>query len=563
MHKIFAWHIIKSSSYKRLVILLYSFLFCFIIIALRLISVTKNLDDVNDKLVVNKANTLFARKEILDCKGNILALNLPITSLFANPKKIKNPEEVAENLTKIFKDLDKNKILKLLKSDKSFVWIKHNISPYLKQKIEKLGLIGIDFEHKQKRIYPFGNLLSHIIGYVGIDYEGLAGIEKYYDLFLKGEKQEENSNISNQNLTLSIDIRIQNILSEEMEKTMKDFSAKAAVGIIADPNSGEIIAMVSKPDFDPYFPEKSNSQELFNNASLGVYESGSVFKTLIMAIAFDSGNLSLNDAYDLTEMSIGRYHIKDYHPLKGFHSVGEIFLHSSNIGISQILLEVGENNFKKYLEKLKLFSKLDIELPEKAKPIIPNVNSKWNDLSMATMSYGYGMSFSPLHIVQALLPIVNGGYFYPLTLIKKDKKANLKPEKIFNKDTTKQMKKLLRLVVAQGTGRKADIKGYYIGGKTGTTNKIQGKTYANNKRMSSFFGVFPLTNPKYIAYIMFDEPKGNKESFGFATAHFTAAPTVGRVFERIITLNGIEEIDENTKEVKEIEDINYKISDAI
>ena len=280
-------------------------------------------------------------------------------------------------------------------------------------------------------------------------------------------------------------------------------------------------------------------------ASLGIYEMGSVFKSLTMAVAFDTNKIAMNDAYDISYMRVGGFNIKDYHPMLGWHSVSEIFLHSSNIGVSQIIFEVGKNNFKSYLKKLGLLDQLKIELPERGIPLFPS-DKRWSDLTTATMSYGYGMSISPLHFMQAMVPVVNGGVMYDLTLIKRQDQR-LVGTRVFNENTSKQMSQLFRMVVQEGTGRKAEVKGYYVGGKTGTAEKLSSdahgkKRYLKNSRTSSFLGLLPAVNPQYLVYIMFDEPKGTKESFGFATAGWTAAPTVGRVFERMVSLYGIEPI---------------------
>jgi cell division protein FtsI (penicillin-binding protein 3) len=343
---------------------------------------------------------------------------------------------------------------------------------------------------------------------------------------------------------------------------MREFRAKGDVGIIADPNNGEVLAMISKPDFDPHHPNNAKPEELFNMASLGVIETGSVFKALTIAVGFDTNIVRLNDAYDTSYMKIGKFQLKDYHPMKGWHSVAEIFMHSSNIGVAQIILEVGKVEFKRYLKNLGLLDQLQIELPERGRPLFPS-DSRWNDLSMATMSYGYALSISPLHFVQATIPVVNGGKMYPLTLLKKEPQSFIEGTRVFSEETSKNMKKLLRGVVQNGNSKKAEVKGYLVGGKTGTAEILLNGRYIKNARRSSFLGIMPANDPKYIIYIWFDEPKGNKESFGFATAGWTAAPAVGRVFERMVTLYGMEPVDELSPEVQDIINIQYKIEDEI
>lgn len=555
---IFAWDICHNNAKIRVAIVIGCFSLCFLTLAYRLIIIASN----DYKFRQHYQKSASFRKEIVDRNGHLLAVNLPSSSLFANPRKVIEPEKSLDKLAKILPDIDKKKLLQQLNNDKSFVWIKRDLSPKTQAEIFDLGMPGFDFEREQRRVYTFGNLLSHIIGYVGRDFTGLAGIEKSYDKFLTNAELSETKPDQTKPLELTIDVRLQNILSEEIERILQEFKAIGAVGIIADPNNGEILALVSKPDFDPHHPHAATSEQLFNRASLGVYESGSVFKALTMAIGIDIGCITTNDVYDVSYMRVGKFQVKDYHPHQGWYTVPEIFLHSSNIGVSQIILEIGKNNLKKYLKTLGLLDQLQLNLPERATPLFPSDN-RWNDLSTVTMSYGYGLSISPLHFMQAMLPVVNGGNFYPLTLIKSDNKTPKIITKVFKENTSNEMRKLLRLVVKEGTGKKAEVLGYLVGGKTGTAEKLAGKKYTKNSRISSFFGILPASNPKYVIYIMFDEPKGTKESFGFATAGYTAAPAVGRVFERMVALYGLQAEDENSKEVQNIINVKYKVEDEV
>ncbi|MCC8398216.1 MAG: penicillin-binding protein 2 [Rickettsia endosymbiont of Labidopullus appendiculatus] len=540
---IILWDICDDNTKIRLFIVSFCFTVFFCGLSYRLIIVaTKGY--VKPEYQVKNSNF---RKEIVDRNGNLLAVNLPSSSLFVNPQKVINPEQCLEKLSKILPEIDKTKLLAELKSNKSFVWVKRDLLPKEQEAILNLAMPGFSFEQEQKRIYTFSNLLSHVIGYVGRDLVGLAGLERSYDKFLTNSDSDlAQPDQLKKPLELSIDVRLQNILNEEIDKTLKEFNAIGAVGIIVNPNNGEILAMVSKPDFNPHYPSSAKPEELFNMASLGIYEMGSVFKTLTMAVGFDTDAIAMNDAYDISYMKVGSFNIKDYHPRHGWHSVPEIFLHSSNIGVSQIMLEIGKNDFKKYLKKLGLLDQLKIELPERGTPLFPP-DKRWSDLTSVVMSYGYGISISPLHFIQAVLPVVNGGTLYDLTLIKRQDER-LVGTRIFSEKTSKQMSELFRFVVKEGTGRRADVKGYLVGGKTGTAEKLTAdghgkRRYLKNSRMSSFLGLLPSSNPQYVIFIMFDEPKGTKESFGFATAGWTAAPTVGRVLERMVSLYGIEPVE--------------------
>jgi len=545
------WNVCSKNTKIRLLMVICGFSFLFCILSYRLIIVATNVYDKN--LQAFKKSNQF-RKEIVDRNDNLLAVNLPSASLFANPQIVLDPETSVKKLAEILPDINKSKLLTDLKSNKSFIWVKRDLLPSQQEKITNLGLLGFDFEEEQKRIYTFSNLSSHVIGYVGRDLTGLSGLELAYDKYLtnsdldlteRGKEKEP--------LKLSIDIRLQSILSEEIDRTLSQFSAIGAVGIIANPNNGEILALVSKPDFDPHYPNLAKPGQLFNMASLGIYEIGSVFKSLTMAVGFDTGAINMNDAYDISYMKVGGFQIKDYTPRQGWHSVPDIFLHSSNIGVSQIMLEVGKNNFRKYLKKLGLLDQVQIELPERGTPLFPS-EKRWSELTSATMSYGYGISISPLHFVRAMLPVVNGGILYDLTLLKRGDEQ-LEGTRVFSENTSKQMRQLFRSVVREGTGKRAEVKGYLIGGKTGTAEKLSSnggkKKYLKNSRTTSFLGVLPASKPEYVIYIMIDEPKPTKETFGFATAGWTAAPTAGRVLERMISLYGLEPIEQQCEEAVE------------
>jgi len=342
-----------------------------------------------------------------------------------------------------------------------------------------------------------------------------------------------------------------------LDTTIAEFNALGGVVIIADVTNGEVIASVSKPDFNPNDVSKAKADNLFNRASLGVYELGSIIKGLVLSVGFDTGQITLSDLYDLDNnvLAAGK---KDYHKRTGWNSVAEIFMHSSNIGLGQIALEVGKNNIKDYWEALGLFSTLQIETAERAAPIyLPY--KKWRDLNLITMSFGYNLAISPLHFVQAMIPVVNGGYYYPLTLLKRASVSPVKARQIFNTETSVIMNKLLRLNVSQGTGKKANVAGQLVGGKTGTAEKLIDRHYSKNHRYSSFVASFPSISPKYIVFVMLDDPKGTKETFGFATAGFTCAPMVGRIISRLAAAYAMPSFNEEDPDIQKALTIDYQL----
>ncbi len=533
------WDNCHGSMITRLTIVAIGFAICFSLVSVRLIAVAMTSPHERHGIIAKNTQ----RKEIVDRNGKLLAVNIPTSSLFANPQHMVNIKQDIMRLAKAIPGIDIKKLLMEVKPDKTFVWIKRDLGPTEEKTINDLGIAGFYFEKEDRRLYTYGNLLSHILGYVGRENVGLAGVEKMYDDFLSNKDVENNS----LNLKLTIDVRVQNIVSEELDNIMTEFRAPSGIGIVADPNTGEIIALVSKPDFDAHHVNQATKEQLFNNATLGVFEMGSVMKTLTMAIGFDTGTINLNDAYNLSGLRVANFNVKDLHPVSGWHSVGEIFLHSSNIGVAQIALETGQEAFQSYYKKLGLLDKLQLELPETSSPLYPR-NMNWNDLTLTTMSYGYSISMTPMHFIQAAIPAVNGGYMYPLTLVKKDG-AKRDGVRVFKESTSDAMRKIMRLVVAYGTGRKANVKGYLVAGKTGTANIQEGKHYVTNARRSSFLSVTPAMDPKYVIYVMLNKPLPTKDSYGYATAGWNAAPATRNIISRMMALYGTKAYNEDDPEI--------------
>ena len=548
-----AWDTGNKALVSRLMFLIICLALCFFAVGYKLIVVA--LTTPQEKHIYAKGD--YFRREIVDRNGVLLAINVPGSSAYANPKKMIDINEAVEKLTKNVAGIDKKKLIRDLKETKTFAWVKRDLTSKEQKTIHDLGIPGIYFEEEKKRVYTQGAVLSHLIGYVGRDNDGLAGLEKSYDEFLTATKLQNKGD--EEPLRLTIDSRVQNIVHEELSKTIATFRAAAGIAVVVDPNNGEVIAAVSMPDFNPHSPAQASADQLFNRYSLGVYEFGSIMKALTMAICLDADKVHLTDAYDLTSMRVANFNLTDYHKEVGFHSVPEIFLYSSNIGMAQIMLETGKADFKKYIDRLGMTEKLAIELPEKATPIVPRYD-KWTDLSMTTMSYGYGMSVSPLHFINAGIPVVNGGKMYPLHFVKQE--VPIVGTQVLKESTSEDMQKLMRLVVSKGTGRKAEVKGYFVGAKTGTAEKREGKRYVKNRRDASFFAIAPASDPKYAIFIMLDDPKPTKETFGFATAGWTAAPLVKNIISRMVTLYGISPYtgDEDAKIEEELH-VEYQIDE--
>lgn len=525
--------------HKRLPIIISCFLLCYATIIFRLCDVAFFDYTTTASDPFNRASIFqFKRNNITDRNGVLLATNLKTASLYANPSIIIDADEASQALATVFPELNTEDLLSKLQSDKKFIWIKRNLTPNEQYKANRLGIPGLFFEEEERRIYPHGSLLSHLVGYTDIDGEGLSGIEKEFNAKLK------NVYNATQPLALSVDVNIQHIVHQSLAKAMKTYRAAAATGIVLKVENGEVLAMASLPDFDPHFPAHSTRNENFNRATFGVYEMGSTLKPFTLAMALDSGSISLNDSYDVsTPISVANYTIKDLHQKKKNLTIPEILTYSSNIGTAKIALETGSDIQQHYLERLGLLSPLPIEIPEKSSPLLPET---WRDINTMTISYGYGLAVTPIHIAQATATLVNGGYFYPATLLLQSTPSTMAPDKILSDKTTEYMQRLLRQVVQQGTGKKADAQGYLVGGKTGTAKKLndQGQ-YSEDKTLSSFVGVFPMNNPQYVVMVVLDEPKGKLDSFGFNTGGVTSAPVVKEIITHMAPILNISPVIDN------------------
>ncbi len=489
--------------------------------------------DADEKFMEEVSSPItLARNDIVDRNGLTLATTLATQSLFANPHIILDPENTAKKIARIFPDLNEKDIVHKLKRDCSFVWIKRNLTPKEESAANNLGIPGLYFQPEQKRIYPYRNLLAHIVGYVGIDNKGLAGIEKYFDKELRNTEEHKEP------VQLSVDLRLQNIVYEEVKQGMEKFNAIGASGMVLDLSSGEIMAMISLPDYDPNRMRNPSDNALFNRASLGSYEMGSTFKTFTTAMALDYSVCNLNDGYDASHpIQFANYTIRDDHPKNRWLSIPEIYTYSSNIGTVKMIMDVGKERQQTFLRKIGLMSPVHIELPEVGAPHYP---IEWSELSSMTISYGHGMSVTPLHLLRAFASIVNGGTTEQLTLLKNGNANAPKGERIISEKTSRQMRRLMRMVVQYGTGKQADVPGYRVGGKTGTAEKINANGgYSHKANLAVFVSTFPVDNPKYVVLVMIDEPKGNKASYGFATAGWVAAPVVGNIISRMAPMYGI------------------------
>ncbi len=472
------------------------------------------------------------RVDITDRNGLVLSTSLKTASLYADAREITHPEKAAQAIMSVLDGFDTQKLTARLSGGKSFVWLRRNLAPKEQQAVNNLGIPGLYFQDEYVRVYPHANLMSHVLGFVGVDNNGLAGVERFFDEQLRHTQKTEP-------LALTLDVRIQHLMHAELSKAVASFNAIGAIGVVADVTTGEIISMVSLPDFDPNHPTRTPPEALFNRAALGTYEMGSSFKTFTVAQALETGAVSMQDGYDATNpIRVASFTISDFHPKSRWLSVPEIFAYSSNIGTVKMAMEVGVEAQKRFFDQLGLLKPVNIELRERGLPQYP---SRWEKISMMTISYGHGISVTPLHLVQAYVGLLNEGRQHPLTL-QRSHTEKAKESQIISRETSHKVRRLLRSVVQYGTGKNAEAPGYRVGGKTGTAEKISGRGYSDKARIASFMGAFPMDDPRYVVLVMLDEPKGNKSTYGYATGGWVAAPVASRVIAQMGPLLGIQPI---------------------
>ncbi|MFI4971401.1 MAG: peptidoglycan D,D-transpeptidase FtsI family protein [Hyphomicrobiales bacterium] len=507
------------------------------VIALRLVMFAEQSDGHSARRSVGADALATARPDILDRNGQILATDVKAPSLFAEPRKLIDVDEAEELLTAVLPDLDGNEMRERLSSKRGFVWLKREISTKQQQEIHRLGIPGVGFLTENKRVYPNGPVVSHEIGHVNIDNQGIAGIEKWLDgqglaaLHLAGLATDR----LQRPVQLALDLRVQFALRDELVAAREKFKAKASSGVIVNVNTGEIVALVTEPDYDPNNPREANDPTRINRLTTGVYEMGSSFKSFTLAMALDSGKVTLDSKFDArSDLHYGKFTIHDYHAQHRILSVPEIFTYSSNIGTARMALSLGVDYHKAFLKKLGQLDRLRTELPESAEPLVPK---NWGELNTVTIAFGQGLSVAPLQAVMGIAALVNGGKLIPPTFLKRDQAAaDRLATSVIKPETSDKMRYLMRLNVEKGTATRANVAGYYVGGKTGTSEKVVGGRYSKTKVLTSFTAIMPADKPQYLLLIMIDEPQGLAETHGFATSGWNAVPVGAKVIERVAPL---------------------------
>lgn len=477
------------------------------------------------------------RATIMDRNGVILATSLMTTSLAVRPARVPDPIDAARKLAPIFADLSVEDLIDKLTSNSPFLYIHRKLTPKMEAAVMELGIPGLEFERDETRVYPHGNLVSHILGYTDVDGNGLSGIEQGLETRLRQ---------SSQPIKLSIDLRFQHVVHQELAQAIETFKAIGGAAVVMDAKTGEVLSLVSMPDFDPNRPAASPSKNLFNRATYGTYELGSTFKIFNTAMALETGTTTLNAGYDATDpIRISRFQIRDYHAKARFLTVPEIFIYSSNIGSAKMAIDAGPPAQKAFMETLGMLKPIALEILETGKPQTPDV---WSPISTMTISYGHGLSVTPLHLVSGVASVLNGGLYFPPTLLARDE---VPPgRRVISENVSFDMRRLMRLNAVSGSGTKALVPGYMVGGKTGTAEKPNAGGYQRRALISSFVAAFPMTDPRYVVFVVLDEPTGNADTAGYATGGWVAAPSVGRIIENVAAIAGIQPIDEDQPEIQ-------------
>jgi cell division protein FtsI (penicillin-binding protein 3) len=486
------------------------------------------------------ASVATARPNIVDRNGEILATDIKTASLFAEPNKMVDPDEAAELITSVLPDIDAAQLRKRLSTNAGFVWVKREITPKQQQELHDLGIPGVGFLTESRRFYPGGPAAAHIVGLVNIDNEGIAGIEKAIDERGLGDLHGAGfatKGVDLQPVKLSIDMRVQHILRDELVGAMQRYQSLAAMGVIVNAKTGEVMAMASLPDFDPNNPVDANKPDRLNRLTAGTFELGSVFKSFTFAMALDSGRVKMSDSIDARfPIRVGRQQIRDYRGKARFLTVPEVFKFSSNIGTAKMALAVGQHEQQEYLKKFGLSTRLKTDLPEVATPQVPK---RWSQATQLTVSFGHGIAITPMQAAMADVALVNGGHllsptFYP----RSQEEALADSTQMISKHTSDQMRWLFRYNAVNGSGRNGDVPGYVVGGKTGTAEKIINGRYVEGTYLNSFLSTFPMDDPQYVMLITIDDPKPEKPGLP-ALAAWNAAKVSSNVIRRAADILGV------------------------
>nr|CAD6617086.1 penicillin-binding protein 2 [Rhizobium sp. TCK] len=481
---------------------------------------------------------MASRPDLLDRNGEVLATDIRTVSLYAEPHKIVDADEVIEKLATVLPDLDARSIYGKLSSKSHFQWLRRQLTPKQQSQILALGIPGIGFRPEKRRFYPGGATAAHVVGHVNIDNRGVAGMERYVDsqgladLAAVGMTSDQPL----EPVRLSIDLRVQSIVREVIYSSIDKYQAVGAGAVVLDVHTGEVIAMASAPDYDPNTPAAGAEEGWLNRMSNGTFEMGSTFKAFTTAMALDSGKVKMTDSFDARfPIRIGGFTIKDFHGKGRMLTVPEVFQYSSNIGTAKMADVVGIEGHKEFLTRLGLLTRTQTELPEVAMPSQPR---EWKKIHSVTISFGHGVSTTPLQTAVAVAALVNGGKLIPPTFLPRTRdEADVVAQRVMKESTSEDMRFLFDWNATKGSGKRALVEGFNVGGKTGTAEKVVNGRYSNEKNFNVFIAAFPIHEPQYAVLTFIDEPKTGEG--GGRTAGLNAAPMVQDIISRSAAILGV------------------------
>ncbi|MCJ8054757.1 penicillin-binding protein 2 [Shinella curvata] len=536
----------RKQARQRLAIMIGLFTVAYGILGARLIQY--GISEPIQSASIGAGHAVASRPNIIDRNGLLLATDLNMVSLYAEPRRIIDADEVVEKLAMVVPNLDWSETHRKLRSQSAFQWLRRQLTPKQQADILALGLPGIGFRPEKRRIYPGGATASHVVGHVNVDNQGLAGMERYLDS--QGLADLRAAGLTNDTrlepVKLSIDLRVQNIVREVAAKAMVDYKAEAAGAVIIDVETGEVLAMASVPDYDPNEPsrrladgsiDKEYEKGWFNRISNATFEMGSTFKSFTLAMGLDEGKINLNSVVDASRpIRMGGFTIRDFKGKNRPLSIPEVFQYSSNIGTAAVADMVGIEGHQQFLTRLGLLSKMETEMPGVATPTQPRT---WKKINSVTISFGHGVATTPLQTAVAAAALMNGGYLVPPTFLPRSKEeAQALATRVIKDKTSADMRTLYDWNGIKGSGRHAQVEGFHVGGKTGTADKVINGRYARDINFNAFVAAFPMDKPRYVVLSIIDAPRTGEN--GGRTAASTAAPMIKAIIRRVAPLLGVQ-----------------------
>ncbi|MGD1888876.1 MAG: peptidoglycan D,D-transpeptidase FtsI family protein [Cohaesibacteraceae bacterium] len=532
----------SDATRSRLMMFVVGLAIVYGVIGIRLVDLALDVPQPGVRSPTPQEQIRASRPDFVDRNGVLLATDVPATAVYADPSILVDVDDAVDRLTVALPDLQRDGLRERLARSSRFEWIARDLTPAERDEVLGQGIPGVGFLEESRRYYPSGRLAAHVLGAVNVDHDGLEGLERYMDSGPRADLEAlgflTGSGADFAPQSLSLDARVQHVVRDVLVDGLETYQAIAATAAVMDVRTGEVLSLVSLPDFDPNTRDGLGAEETLNRASGGVFELGSVFKVFTIAAGLDSGAITMDSMHDARRpIRIGSATINDFHARRAILSTEQVFTSSSNIGTIRIAEAMGVATQRAYYERLGLMSRLDIELPGAASPFYPR--EEWSRLSAATISFGHGLTTTPLQLLTAVSASVNGGlYVEPTFFPRSEEEARRHAQPVLSPETSAQMRYLFQANVDRGSGRRAAVEGFDVGGKTGTAEKIVDGAYSGDHRLNSFVSAFPMHDPRYAMIVVIDEPQP-AEGQTAATAGLNAAPMTGQIISRIAPILGL------------------------